>query len=82
MTAFGLQTPVIATNVGSFPEFIIDNVNGWLVPSNDPEKLSEKMIYALRNDHYLSLQKNIITYNQDNLWNRNKDILLEAYSQF
>jgi glycosyltransferase involved in cell wall biosynthesis len=80
MTAFGLKTPVIATNVGSFPEFIKDNLNGLLVPPGDPEKLAEGMRFALRDDHYKTLAKNINNGQVEDLWGRNTEILLHAYA--
>jgi glycosyltransferase involved in cell wall biosynthesis len=80
MTAFGLKTPVIATSVGSFPEFIQDDVNGLLVPSDDPAKLAERICYALRNDHYKTLVQNINNNNVHDLWSRNAEILLRAYA--
>ena len=80
MTAFGLQTPVIATNVGAFPEFIQHDVNGLLVDSDDADDLSERIRYALRYDHYRAWQQNIIKSSHEDLWGRNKDILLEAYT--
>lgn len=78
MTAFGLNTPVIATNVGSFPEFIQDNVNGLLVPPNDPQQLAEGMRFALRNEHYKTWTLGI--GNTEDLWKRNIEILLDAYA--
>jgi glycosyltransferase involved in cell wall biosynthesis len=78
MTAFGLNTPVIATNVGSFPEFIKDNVNGLLVPPNDPQQLAEGIRFALRNERYKTLAEGI--GNTEELWNRNTSILLNAYA--
>lgn len=78
MTAFGLNTPVIATNVGSFPEFIKDNVNGLLVPPNDSQQLAEGIRFALRNEHYKTLAQGI--GNTEELWNRNTEILLRAYA--
>ena len=80
MTAFGLKTPVIATNVGSFPEFIEDDVNGLLVPGDDAQKLSEQICYALRNDHYKTFVQNINNNNVHELWSRNADIFLTAYA--
>jgi glycosyltransferase involved in cell wall biosynthesis len=80
MTAFGLNTPVIATNVGSFPEFIQDNVNGLLVPPNDPQQLAEGIRFALRNEHYKTLAQNIKNSQVEDLWNRNTEILLDAYA--
>jgi glycosyltransferase involved in cell wall biosynthesis len=80
MTAFGLKTPVIATNVGSFPEFIKDDVNGLLVPPSDPEKLADGIRFALRNDHYKELAQNINNNEVEDLWDRNTEILLHAYA--
>jgi glycosyltransferase involved in cell wall biosynthesis len=37
MTSYALDIPVVATNVGAFPEYIEQNVTGLLVPVNDPE---------------------------------------------
>jgi glycosyltransferase involved in cell wall biosynthesis len=80
MTAFGLKTPVIATHVGSFPEFIKHNVNGLLVPPSDPVKLAQGIRFALRNDHYKQLAQNIDNEQVEDLWNRNTEILLHAYA--
>ncbi|OQP56025.1 glycosyl transferase family 1 [Niastella yeongjuensis] len=80
MTAFGLNTPVIATNVGSFPEFIRENVNGLLVPPNNPEKLAEGICFALRNDHYKVLAQNINSTQAEEMWEGNTEILLKAYA--
>lgn len=78
MTAFGLKTPVIATNVGSFPEFIDDNVNGLLISPNDVKKLAEGIRFALRNEHYKVLAQGI--GHTEEMWSRNTDILLDAYA--
>jgi glycosyltransferase involved in cell wall biosynthesis len=80
MTAFGLKTPVIATSVGSFPEFIEDNVNGLLVPPDDPQKLADNICFALQNDHYKTLAENISNNDIQEMWGRNTDILLHAYA--
>ncbi|WP_207514964.1 glycosyltransferase family 4 protein [Longitalea luteola] len=80
MTAFGLNTPVIATSVGSFPEFISHNVNGLLVPPNDPVNLAEGMRFALRNEHYKTLAQNINSNKVEEMWDRNTEILLHAYA--
>lgn len=40
-------TPVICTNVASFPELVEDGVNGFLVPPNDPGALRERIAWIL-----------------------------------
>jgi len=81
MTAFALNTPVIATDVGAFPEVIEEGINGLLVPVNDAQALARKMIQALEGNLFRQLEENLISsqaletglaYNQARL--------LEAYS--
>lgn len=38
----------IASNIGALPENIIDNTTGWLVPPQNAQSLSEKIMYVLR----------------------------------
>jgi glycosyltransferase involved in cell wall biosynthesis len=44
LEAMATGLPIIATNVGGNPELVEDGVNGYLVPSNDPEKLAESIV--------------------------------------
>lgn len=39
--------PTVATAVGGIPEVITDNVDGWLAPSGEPEKLADRLLEAL-----------------------------------
>ena len=39
--AFYLKVPVVGANVDGIPELIQDNVNGLLVPPENPQKLAE-----------------------------------------
>ena len=41
--AFYLKVPIVATNVGGIPELIQDNLNGLLVPPENPEQLLESI---------------------------------------
>jgi glycosyltransferase involved in cell wall biosynthesis len=43
------QKPVIATNVGGIPEFVLDQETGILVPPSDPGALAREMITLLQN---------------------------------
>jgi glycosyltransferase involved in cell wall biosynthesis len=51
LEAMSLGKPVVTTSVGGIPEVIIDNVNGFLVPSKDPELLAQKIIQLLKEDN-------------------------------
>ena len=46
LEAMGLGKVVIGTNGTSFDELISDNVNGFLVPPDNPQALADKMIAA------------------------------------
>ena len=61
MTAFAMNKPVLATNVGAFPEYVVDNVNGMLV---DPSvrAIKEGILKMLFNDHYRELEIKMNTY--------------------
>jgi glycosyltransferase involved in cell wall biosynthesis len=39
-----MRRPVLTTAVGSLPETIVEEVNGWLVPAGDPGALADRLI--------------------------------------
>jgi glycosyltransferase involved in cell wall biosynthesis len=43
LEAMSLNLPIIASNVGGIPEQVIDGYNGYLIPRNDVETLTEKI---------------------------------------
>lgn len=43
--------PTIATSVGGFPDLIINEVTGLLVPPRDPVRMSSAIIHMLENRH-------------------------------
>lgn len=45
--AFLLERPVIATDIGGFPDVVIDGVTGWLVPARTPSALADAITDAL-----------------------------------
>lgn len=79
MTAFALNKPVIATNVGAFSEYINDNVTGILVPVNDPVNLANAMKLALKDNFYEKMEDNIKQVNNTTTWNDNLNTILIAY---
>jgi len=48
MEAMAAGRPVVATEVGGVPELVGDGKTGYLVPSNDTEKLSQAVIRLLK----------------------------------
>ncbi|MBG6236889.1 glycosyltransferase involved in cell wall biosynthesis [Pedobacter sp. CAN_A7] len=79
MTSFALNTPVLASAVGSFEEYIVDNQNGCLVAPNDSDLLAEKTMVLLENDFYKSLSMNLKMHQHRNPWDLNQPIYLHAY---
>lgn len=79
MTAFALNTPVIATDVGSFPEFVVNNFNGLLVSPACPALLSEKIALAVKHDYYKQLKSNVVLSNTLSSWNNSMETVLSEY---
>jgi glycosyltransferase involved in cell wall biosynthesis len=78
--AFYLKIPVVATNVGGIPELITNDVNGILVPPNDPKKLTDAINLLLENKEYA---KKLIDVAYEYLMkNLTWDVLLPKYVEF
>jgi glycosyltransferase involved in cell wall biosynthesis len=58
MTSFAMDKPVIATNVGSFPEYIEHGVNGLLSNPNHID-FAEQIICALKKDRFKFFENKI-----------------------
>jgi glycosyltransferase involved in cell wall biosynthesis len=80
MTAFALNTPVIATQVGSFPEFVVNNFNGLLVQPANAAELSDKIIEALANDSFEQLRANVMLSNAQSPWQQSMTPVLNEYA--
>ena len=62
-TAFSMNTPIVATNVGALPLSIKDGVTGIIVPPRDVESLAEAIIDLSQNRIKISsFKKNIEKY--------------------
>jgi glycosyltransferase involved in cell wall biosynthesis len=79
MAAMALGVPVVATRIGSFPEFISNGNNGMLVPVSDAKKLGLAIQALLKNNQYMALSQNIKAANRINQWEENVPVLLKAY---
>lgn len=62
LESMALKKPVIATDIPEIKELIIDGENGLLVPVKNPQKISEKIIYLLKNPD-ISQNMGIKSYN-------------------
>jgi glycosyltransferase involved in cell wall biosynthesis len=58
MTAFAMGKTVLATNIGAFPEYISDGINGKLTNA-EPQSIASGIISMLESDHYLTMEKKI-----------------------
>jgi glycosyltransferase involved in cell wall biosynthesis len=81
MTSFALNTPVIASEVGSFPEFITNGFNGLLVTPANAGLLSKSIAAALRNDFYLDLKNNVTANNANHTWEQSLEAVTNEYLQ-
>lgn len=80
MTSYAFGKMVVGTNVGAFPEYIIDGVNGILT---EPDSLSiaRDIIRALDGDYYRYLEKNIHPAYSEETGLYNRKCLLDAYEE-
>ncbi len=62
MEAMASGLPIIATKVGVLPEIIEEGVNGFLIESEEPRKIAEKVLYLLGDD---DLRKRISENNKE-----------------
>jgi len=64
LDALALKLPVIATAVGGIPEIIEENINGMLVPPQDPQALADAVNTLLGNP---SLRERLTTNARDSV---------------
>ena len=83
LEAMACGLPVIVTNLPSNREWVISQVNGWLVPPGDAQALSSTILEALEQEGKTRLmaQANMSIARQKADWNKNFHILLEAYER-
>lgn len=80
-TAFALNCPVVATNVGALSEMIENGITGRLVPLKDRQLLSNEIIYVLDNPSLIDdMRENIKRLNKKNhSWGSIADNYINIY---
>jgi glycosyltransferase involved in cell wall biosynthesis len=78
MAASSLKKMTIATNVGAFPEYIKNNINGLIVEPN-AKAIAHKIVHALDFTQYKFLEKNIVSSSDQYISKSNKQVILAAY---
>jgi glycosyltransferase involved in cell wall biosynthesis len=43
LESMAVGTPVVCTDVGAMPEYVVDGVTGYVVPPNDPKQLRDRI---------------------------------------
>ena len=83
MTAYVFGRPVVATRVGSLPEYVQDGVTGLLVDPGNEEQLAEAIIRILTDDQLRhSMGKNATNWVQEELgWKNIAPQMLRAYKE-
>ncbi len=78
MTTYALGKMVLGTNVGAFPEYIHDGING-LLTAPDAASIAGTIIRALDSDYFKELQKNVTDSYSESTGAENRQIILTAY---
>lgn len=79
MTSYAIRKPVVATRVGSFPEYLQDGFQGSLCDSN-PQSIAHAIIEMLTDTNYAKLEKNIASSSFEHVVEHNAAIFREVYS--
>jgi glycosyltransferase involved in cell wall biosynthesis len=58
--AFGLNKPVVATNVGSLSEIVKHGENGYLVPPKDSKAISRTVLQFFKDKNAIHFEENIL----------------------
>ncbi len=78
MTSFAAKKMVVATSVGSFTEYIEDNVNG-LLAAPESGAIANKIIEALKNEKYKQIEKMILPSYSLETGYSNRVTIMDAY---
>ena len=77
-TTFAFGKTAIASNVGSFNEYITDGLNG-LISEPETNDLAKKIMMAIENDFYKRLESNVVSSATPEKLNEFGNIILSTY---
>lgn len=75
LTSLGLNTPIVAYNVGGLKDIVSDSFNGYLVEKNNYEEMAFKILELLLN--YSKLILNIEKIDKIKSWQENLEIIIQ-----
>lgn len=83
LEAMACKLPVVVTDLSSNQEWVAPEVNGWLVPPGDAQALSSAIVEALEQNGKAKMmaETNMSAARQKADWDKNFNILLEAYER-
>ena len=73
--AFGLNKPVITTNVGGIPEVVEDGKTGFIVPPQNSKALADAIIHFYENKNEEEFVNNIIKEREKFSWDRMVEVI-------
>lgn len=78
MTTWAAQKMAVVTNVGAFPEYVTDNING-LIAEPTVAAIADKIIESLTNEKYRTLEQTIKEQSTNVVQQHNENIFKNAY---
>jgi glycosyltransferase involved in cell wall biosynthesis len=78
-TAFGLNIPVVANNVGGLKDIVQDKVNGRLVEQGNLREFVESIKWVYNNQ--TDLKNELLKNEYSHLWQQSADILSKYYNK-
>jgi glycosyltransferase involved in cell wall biosynthesis len=83
LTAYAFNKPVIATNVGGLPEYVIEGQTGFLIAGDKPQEIARALIKILTGSHSnKKLESGIRKAKQDQFsWSEISHKTLQTYRQ-
>ncbi len=80
--SFSTGTPVIGSNIGGIPELVMEDYNGFLFESNNPESLKKKLVKVIKNKELLKkLEDNAFNSLPDNSMETMIDQIISEYTK-